>query len=123
MVERLAEIYYHDELTREQSMSAEERLRFHQAHGGPVMDQLHTWLRTQFQEEGGSPNSGLGQAISYAYLLKHCHELTLFLRQPGAPLDTNICTAASGSTDHVVGGAPGSRRIKVSACQRRNGFV
>jgi len=34
------------------------------------------------------PNSGLGQAISY--LLKHWEKLTLFLRQPGAPLDNSI---------------------------------
>jgi len=34
------------------------------------------------------PNSGLGKAISY--LQRHWTKLTLFLRQPGAPLDNNI---------------------------------
>jgi len=38
------------------------------------------------------PNSGLGQAI--AYLLKHWEKLTLFLREPGAPLDNNLCERA-----------------------------
>jgi len=38
------------------------------------------------------PNSSLGEAISY--LLKHWEKLTLFLRQPGAPLDNNICERA-----------------------------
>ena len=35
------------------------------------------------------PNSGLGEAIRY--LLMHWDRLTLFLRQPRAPLDNNIC--------------------------------
>jgi hypothetical protein len=30
---------------------------------------------------------------------KHWIKLTLFLREPGAPLDNNICTAARGSAD------------------------
>ena len=34
-------------------------------------------------------NLGLGQAISY--MKNHWSELTLFLREPGAPLDNNIC--------------------------------
>jgi transposase len=89
VLEALAEIYHNDELTREHSMSAEERLRFHQTHSRPVMDQLHVWLTTQFAEKRVEPNSGLGQAI--AYLLNHWRELTLFLRQPAAPLDNNIC--------------------------------
>jgi transposase len=89
VLETLAEIYHHDELTREQNMSAEERLSFHQVHSGPVMDKLQAWLRAQFVEKRVEPNSGLGQAISY--LLNHWRELTLFLRQPAAPLDNNIC--------------------------------
>jgi hypothetical protein len=38
------------------------------------------------------PDSGLGQAISY--MLKHWEKLTLFLRQAGAPLDSNIVERA-----------------------------
>ena len=38
------------------------------------------------------PNSALGGAIGYT--LKHWEELTLFLRQAGAPLDNNICERA-----------------------------
>jgi hypothetical protein len=38
------------------------------------------------------PNSGLGQAITY--MLRHWEKLTLFLREPGAPLDNNICERA-----------------------------
>ena len=34
----------------------------------------------------------LGEAIGY--MLRHWQELTLFLRQPGAPLDNNVCERA-----------------------------
>ena len=56
------------------------------------MAELHTWLARQFDDRLVEPNSGLGQAISY--LLKHWEKLTLFLRQPGAPLDNNTCERA-----------------------------
>ncbi len=38
------------------------------------------------------PNSGLGKAISY--MLRQWPALTLFLREPGAPLDNNLCERA-----------------------------
>ena len=56
------------------------------------MEDLHGWLTAQFAEHRVEPNSGLGQAI--AYLRNHWTPLTLFLRQPGAPLDHNICERA-----------------------------
>ena len=46
-------------------MTDEERLAFHQAESGPVMDQLRTWLSRQFDERRVEPNSGLGAAINY----------------------------------------------------------
>lgn len=92
VLETLAEIYHNDELTREQGMSSEQRLGFHQARSAPVMEGLHAWLTAQLQEKKVEPNSGLGQAISY--LLKYWRELTRFLRQPGAPLDNNVCKRA-----------------------------
>jgi hypothetical protein len=69
-------------------MTPEERLAFHRANSGPVMKKLRVWLKTQFEEKKVEPNSGLGVAITY--VLKHWDRLTLFLRQPGAPLDNNI---------------------------------
>lgn len=92
VLEALAVAYRHDELAREQALSPENRLRFHQTHSGPVMTELHAWLTAQFGEKRVEPNSGLGRAITY--LLHHWEPLTLFLRQPGAPLDNNICERA-----------------------------
>jgi len=56
------------------------------------MEELRTWCTRQFEERLVEPNSALGQAISY--LLNHWEKLTLFLREPGAPLDNNIAERA-----------------------------
>ncbi len=74
------------------ALSPDERLRFHPEHSGPVMEKLHAWLQAQFAERKLEPNSDLGEAIRYC--LKHWTRLTLFLQQPGAPLDSNIVERA-----------------------------
>jgi len=92
VLEQLAEVYQNDALAREQRLSPEARLQFHQAHSGPILERLKAWLTAQFEERRVEPNSALGEAITY--LLKHWEPLTLFLRHPGAPLDNNVCERA-----------------------------
>jgi transposase len=92
VLESLGAVYYNDARSREQSLSAEDRLRLHQQQSGPVMEQLHAWLEAQLAEKKTEPNSGLGKAITY--LLRHWKGLTAFLRHAGAPLDNNICEQA-----------------------------
>jgi transposase len=92
VLETLGDVYGYDAAAREQGLSAEERLHFHQQHSGPLMEKLHTWCEAQFEERKVEPNSGLGQAISY--LLKHWEKLTLFLRKAGVPLDNNLVERA-----------------------------
>lgn len=87
VLEALAAVYRADEQAREQALSPEDRLRFHQTHSGPVMMALRVWLTAQLDEHHVEPNSGVGHAMRY--LLKHWEPLTLFLRVPGAPLDNN----------------------------------
>ena len=89
VLEMLAVVYHNDAIARDRKLSPEERLLFHQAESGPIMEELHVWLVRQFDQRRVEPNSGLGKAISY--LLRHWEKLTLFLRVPGAPLDNNIC--------------------------------
>jgi transposase len=88
VLESLGSVYSFDAEVKERGLTSEERLTFHQSNSAPVMDDLHRWLKNQFAEHKTEPNSGLGKAISY--LLRHWPELTLFLRQAGAPLDNNI---------------------------------
>lgn len=92
VLETLGEVYGHDEAAREGRMTTAERLAYHQARSGPLMEGLRQWGEQQLAEHNVEPNSGLGKAI--AYLLKHWDRLTLFLRQEGAPLDNNLCERA-----------------------------
>jgi transposase len=92
VLEELGEVYRNDALALQRELSPENRLAFHQTESGPIMERLQKWLLGQFDEKRVEPNSSLGGAISY--LLKHWKPLTLFLRQPGAPLDNNIVERA-----------------------------
>jgi len=89
LIEVLAKVYHHDEIAKEQNMSPEERLKFHQDKSGPLMVELKVWLQEQIDEKKVEPNSSIGKAI--LYMLKHWPKLTLFLRIPKAPLDNNLC--------------------------------
>ena len=88
VLEMLGEVYRHDAAARQQKMTPDERLRFHQQYSRPIMDKLHSWMESQLAERKTEPNSGLGQAIGY--MLRHWQPLTLFLRRVGAPLDNNL---------------------------------
>lgn len=92
VLEMLGEVYHNDKLARERALSPEKRMRFHQERSGPVIEELRGWLDSQLAEKKAEPNSGLGKAIQY--MRNHWEALTLFLREPGAPLDNNICERA-----------------------------
>lgn len=88
VLETFRELYKHEAHCRKNQMTAEQRLAFHQAHSGPLMEGLKEWMEKQFAERKVEPNSGLGKAIRY--MQNHWSKLTLFLRIAAAPLDTNI---------------------------------
>jgi transposase len=88
----LKEVYANDDEAKRQGLSDQQRLEWHQTHSGPKMDELKHWLSEQIEQKKVEPNSSLGEAIGY--MLRHWQELTLFLRQPGAPLDNNVCERA-----------------------------
>jgi len=92
VLETLREVYKNDASARNSEMSPEERLHLHQTKSGPLMADLEAWMKGQLDDHKVEPNSGLGAAIGY--MLKHWSELTLFLREPGAPLDNNLCERA-----------------------------
>jgi transposase len=92
VLESLGAVYGFDAEAKDRALTAAERLEFHKTHSAPVMEELRQWMMAQFAEHKTEPNSGLGKAISY--LLRHWAKLTLFLRQPGAPLDNNIVERA-----------------------------
>lgn len=89
VLETVAQVYRNDATAKKQSLSAEERLRFHQEHSKPLLDDLKLWFRELLVQRKIEPNSGLGGAIEY--MTNHWDALTLFLRVPGAPIDNNAC--------------------------------
>jgi transposase len=89
VIETLADVYKNDQVTKDQQLSAQDRLVYHQTHSKPLMQELKRWLDDQLNEKKAEPNSGLGKAI--AYMQNHWPELTLFLRVASAPLDNNLC--------------------------------
>ncbi len=90
VLDALAEVYRHDAETKQ--MTACERLAFHQAHSGAVIERLRLWIAEQFSERLVEPSSSLGKAL--AYMEKHWEGLTKFLTVAGAPLDNNLCERA-----------------------------
>ena len=92
VIDALKQVFDHDEEARDQQMSAEARLAYHQAYSQPLMDELKEWLDTQGAERLVEPNSSLGQAI--AYMQNHWAPLTRFLSVVGAPLDNNLVERA-----------------------------
>jgi acyl-CoA reductase-like NAD-dependent aldehyde dehydrogenase len=66
------------------------------------LERLEAWLDEQLRERRVEPNSGLGAAIKY--MRRHWTKLTLFLREPGAPLDNNVCERALKKAILELGG-------------------
>ena len=102
VVDDLAEVYRVETIAKKTNLDPRERLLLHQEKSGPVMDRLRRWMTDQLLEGRVEPNSRLGKAI--CYMLKRWVPLTLFLREPGAPLDNN----------------PAERLLKLAIRHRKN---
>ena len=81
-------IYDHEAHTK--GYSPEKRLAYHQEKSTPVMEELKIYLEEQKLEF--EPNSVPGKAIDY--ILNRWTQLSQFLRQLHAPLDTNLVERA-----------------------------
>ena len=88
----LKQVFDHDEEARDQQMSPEARLAYHQEYSQPLMDDLKDWLDQQLADRLVEDNSSLGRAI--AYMQDHWETLTRFLQIEGAPLDNNLVERA-----------------------------
>lgn len=84
----IGSIYDHE--SHAKGYDNEKRLAYHQEKSTPVMEELKLYLEEQKPEF--EPNSVAGKAIDY--ILNRWTELSQFLRQPHAPLDTNIVERA-----------------------------
>jgi hypothetical protein len=98
VIDDLASVYEHDARCREQALTPQQRLAFHQEHSQPILQALHGWINEQFEQRLVEPNSGLGKALKY--LLRHWKKLTLFLRVAGAPLGRVEMWRGDGRSRH-----------------------
>ena len=92
VIDALALIYHYDKIAKQEKMSAEKRLIYHQTYSAPIMTTLKRWMELQIKEKKVEPNSSLGK--SFQYMLKHWEGLTRFLDVPGAYLDNNLTERA-----------------------------
>ncbi len=92
VLEDLSVVFKNEVQTKEQGLSPLDRLRLHQERSAPIMEGLKQWMQERVDQKEVEPNSGLGEAMGY--MLNHWEPLTLFLREPGAPLTNNICERA-----------------------------
>jgi transposase len=88
----LSQVFDHDEQARQEQLSPQARLAYHQAQSQPLLEALKKWLDTQLDDHRVEPNSALGKAIGY--MQRHWVTLTRFLSVPGAPLDNNLAERA-----------------------------
>jgi transposase len=89
---KLSRVYAVDDLCRQRKLSPQARLEEHKCKSGPLMDEIKRSMEEQIAQKRVEPNSGIGEA--FHYFLKRWDNFTLFLREPGAPLDNNICERA-----------------------------
>jgi hypothetical protein len=84
----IGQVFDHDEQAREDALSPEARLAYHQPQSQPLMDALKHWRDTQIDDHLVEPNSARGKAITY--MRTHWQTLTQFLTVKGAPIDNNL---------------------------------
>jgi transposase len=88
VLDGLRQVFDHDEQARQDQLSPEARLAYHQAQSQPLMDARKQWLDTQIDDHLVEPNSALGKAISS--MRTPWKTLTRFLSVQGAPIDNNL---------------------------------
>jgi transposase len=88
VLEVIRQVFDHDEQARQDQLSPQARLAYHQAQSQPLMDDLKHWLDTQIDDHLVEPNSSLGKAVGY--MRTHWQTLTRFLSVKGAPIDNNL---------------------------------
>lgn len=85
--ELVSQLYRNDALCKNNKMSDQERLEYHQAHSQQVIDEIYQLIDILLANKKVEPNCSLGKA--FKYWLNHKKGLTAFLRIAGAPLDNN----------------------------------
>ena len=81
-------VFEHDAKTKENGMTPEERLAFHQKHSKPWMEKIKEYCTSKIQSRLVEPRSPLWEPLNF--IINQWSRLTQFLKVAGAPLDTNL---------------------------------
>jgi transposase len=81
---KLGNIYRNDSEAKRFELDDDERQWYHWAHSRPIMEELHAWCLSKFENKEVEPNSLLGRAMNY--FLNHFPELAKFYQTPGMPI-------------------------------------
>ena len=92
VIKQIGYVYLNERHCKQNKLSPDERLAYHQKHSAPHMEALKIWLNNQAMHKETEANSGLGNAIKY--MLRHWDKLTRFLHYPGAPIDNSLAERA-----------------------------
>jgi transposase len=80
-------VFLNDRVAKDQSLSAQARLEWHQEKSSSVMDKIRSYSSQLIKDKAIEPNSSFGRAVRY--LENHWEGFTLFLRIPGVPISNN----------------------------------
>ena len=86
-IELLGKVYHHDTKASQKGLSPSERLRFHQAHSAPVMDEIKEWMADQIDGKRRSQTRALARPSITCSRMGPVHALSS-CRQ--CPLDNNV---------------------------------
>ena len=85
-------IFENDDTAREQKMTPQQRLEFHQQHSRKWMEKIRQWCADKLQDRSVEPRSALWEPVTF--IINQWPRLSKFLEGPGVPLDTNLVEQA-----------------------------
>ncbi len=82
-------VFDNDDITKNNGMSDEERMRFHKEHSLPLLEKLREMCRTKIESKLVEPRSPLWEPLTF--VINQWPRLIKFCEVPGVPIDTNLC--------------------------------
>lgn len=83
----IGRLYEHETVIREQQLEGQKKADYRSQNSKPVVDAFFSWCYEQRQRIDLIKSNPLSKAL--AYVMKRQTELSVFLNDPGVPMDTN----------------------------------
>src|SRR5690606_29574203 len=86
-LEMIGALYGVEKHIREAELAGQALLAYRQTHAKPLVERFFIWIDAQFEAHGLLPSSPLTKAMAYARERREA--LSVYLADPGVPIDTN----------------------------------